>query len=857
MLPSGNVTFLFTDIVGNVLREQHEVLCRLAQGNGGFVFRTDGDVFGIAFHTPDHALTTAITAQEAIADSLSVRMAIHTAQIHPTGDDYFGPPLHRVARILAAANGGQILISDAAREALTREFELKDMGLQTLKDLLEPTRLWQFGSLDFGEIRGLAGIPNNLPVQTTSFVGRKDELNSIKDLFDAHRLVTLLGPGGTGKSRLSLQIAVEQMDQFPDGVWFCEFAALSPGEDIVRTIQSSMGLSDGGASVERLEAFLRNKQCLVILDNCEHVLSQSCVVADAILSHCPTVSLLATSREPLGAKGEHAIRVPTLPIPDIVNGVSLADLDQYGSTALFLDRFSTAAPDYEIAPSEAGTIVQICKRLDGIPLAIELAAARGRAMNLTMIETRLDDRFRLLTGGNRNHLSRQQTLRALIDWSVDLLDPKEKAFFASLAVFSGSWNALAVQKTCRLGEQEAIEMLRAMVDKSLVVFDQQVGRYHMLESIRQYAVEELVACSNWQELRSRHAEHFLDLCMLFDDDGFAVMASAHHLIQTDFENFRAAILWTATGELERAIVSLCRSQYAFYSMGRPNDFARILEPMMESVEKLVSGEVLAHAHFCLARAFNGMGDPRGVAICHAMKSSFESLSPKLRELWRGQIGYSLFCEQRFEDCIDFFENGQPYEELADRHLFYIGQSHACLGRYDEALAAMIAARSRGMGPSDTGGYVINLSGVLMTHLIAGDLSQAIPLALEMNLVATSNKVFPFFRGLVLATFGLQALDSGEESYACACAGGMATLQELSNRISDPIDSLAISAFLERVSELPAAVREPAFACGSRLDWEPWFVSLMSLHAIPIGMPFPELLVGVEQASRSDSMKRAA
>lgn len=878
MLPSGTVTFLFTDIVGSTarwesdaqrmdlaLQNHNTILNKLTAENDGIVFKTVGDAFCIAFTEASQAVSTATAAQTELSqadDPLPVRMAIHTAWIHPTGSDYFGPPLNRVARILSATNGGQILISEAAKDQLNQDFDLKDMGLHTLKDLLEPTRLWQFGHANLGEIKSLSGIPNNLPAQTTSFVGRKDELDKLKNLFKKSRLITLVGPGGTGKSRLSLQIAAEQMDQFPDGVWFCELAPLSADEDIIRAIQTSLGISDGGASIDRLEAFLRRKRCLVILDNCEHVLDQASVVAEALMSRCPTITILTTSREPLGARGETAIRVPTLPIPQATNRVRLEDLDHYGSTALFLDRFSAVAANYSIEESDVKTIIHICKRLDGIPLAIELAAARGRAMNLQMIEKRLDDRFKLLTGGSRNALTRQQTLRALIDWSVDLLGERERAFFVSLAVFSGSWNAVAVEKTCDLDEWETIELLTALVDKSLVVFDHHLERYHMLESIRQYAVEELESLPSSHELRARHAEHFLALCMLFDDNGYAILPSAHHFVQTDYENFRAAVLWTATqpNGLEKAMTSLCRSQYAFYSMGRPDEFARILEPLLEQAENVVSSDVTAKAHFCLTRAYNGMGDLRGVAMCHVMRDSFETLDPKLRELWRGQIGYSLFCEQQFQDCIEFFANGQPTEDLDARHLFYIGQSHACLGRYEEAVAAMLEARSRGMGPEDTGGFVINLSGVLMTHLIAGNLSKALPIALEMNRIATSNKVFPFFRGLVLATFGLQALNVGQASFACACAGGMSTMHDLSNRQSDPIDRLAIEGFLKRVSELPKSVREPAFSAGTRLDWEPWFVELMSLDpdsALKQGMPFPQLLEGVEQEHQPDFVRIAA
>ncbi len=861
MLPSGKVTFLFAEVVGCTDGSQHDahntfhaLLKSLVRGNGGVIFRKVGGTFCIAFSSADHALKVATKAQ-----STQVRMAVHSATTHPVGREYFGQPLDRAARILAVANAGQILVSETAAQQISYKEDLHGLGVHLLKDLLEPAHLWQFGSEYWGEIKSLAGVPHNLPVQTTSFVGRNDELAKIKNLFQKSRLVTLLGPGGTGKSRLSLQAAAEQMDQFPDGVWFCEFAPLNAGEDILGTIQSSMGISDGSTSIDRIEASLRRKQCLVIFDNCEHVLKQAAAVADALLSRCPTLTILTSSREPLGVKGETAIRIPTLPCPDAVQEITLEGLDLYGSTALFFDRFRSAAPGYEFQPDEAKIIVQICKRLDGIPLALELAAARGQAMSLSMIERRLDDRFRLIAGGGRNVLTRQQTLRALIDWSVDLLNEEERNLFVSLGVFNGSWNAAAVEKTCLMSEGKALEMLTAMVNKSLVVFDHSSERYHMLESIRQYAVEELVSSPNWQDLRSRHADHFLELCMLFDDNGYAIQSSAHHVIQTDFENFRGAILWTAKdpATLERAITSLCRAQYAFYSMGRPDEFARLLEPMLEKAQNSVSDEILEHAHFCLTRSYNGMGDARGVAMCHAMRDSFESLTPKLRELWRGQIGYSLFCEQRYQDCIEFFVNGQAHEELDSRHLFYIGQSHACLGRYDEAIAAMLEARMRGMGPEDTGGFVINLAGVLMTFLISGRLNKALPVALEMNRVATGNKVFPFFRGLVLASFGLFAFERGETAFACACAGQMATMQDLSNRTSDPIDQMAIEGFLKQVSELPSAAREPAFAAGGRLNWEPWFVQLMTLEVVPDRFPFSELLAGILEDGTTSELTVAA
>jgi predicted ATPase len=531
MLPSGTVTFLFTDIVGSTARweadpavmrialaEHNTILEAVVSEFGGHLFKTVGDAFCVAFSQPEEALAAAsrVHAQLALASNpLQVRIGIHTGQISPTGNDYFGPPVNKVARIQSVANGGQTLFSDATRGLMPAKLECKDLGSHSLKDLLEPTRLWQLGHEDFAELKSLSSIPNNLPIQSTSFVGRNEEMSQIGGLLEKSRLVTLTGTGGTGKSRLSIQVAAENLNQFPDGIWFCEFAPIADREDVLPILATCLDLPASPDGLrERLLGHLKSKKSLLILDNCEHVLDSVSQLAEQILGQCPTVTLLVTSREPLGSRGETTFRVPSLALPASNERVPIEMLEEFGSTALFLERLATVAPSYRLETQDSPRIAQICRRLDGIPLAIELAAARPRAMTLDQIEKKLDDRFRLLTGGSRNALSRLQTLRALIDWSFRLLNEWERAFFVSLAVFTGGWDLAAAETICSQGledvdEFEVIDLLTALVDKSLVVFDQRTGHYHLLESLRQYGLEQLELVPWALTLRDRHGEVFL------------------------------------------------------------------------------------------------------------------------------------------------------------------------------------------------------------------------------------------------------------------------------------------------------------------------------------------------------------
>ena len=529
----------------------------------------------------EDAVSAARAAHENLGqakDPLKIRIGIHTGSIKPTGDDYFGPPVNKTSRILNAAHGGQTLISESTKALLPKDVLTKDLGSHVLRDLLEPTRIWQLGIGNFAGIKSVSSVPNNLPFQTTSFIGREDDRLRLAELAKRSRLITLTGTGGTGKSRLSLQFAADNLDQYEDGVWFCELALLFEEHDVLRAVADAVKAPEIDGSLEdRLVVFFAGKQALLILDNCEQVLDAASKIAELLIGACPNLSVVATSRERLGARGETAFRVPSLPCPDPARRPTIDDLDHYGSTALFVDRLRVAAPEYRLQPNEALTVSKICQRLDGIPLAIELAAARGRAMTLETIEKRLDDRFRLLTGGSRNALSRQQTLRALIDWSVQLLNETDALFFISLSVFAGSWDIDAAEAICSAAPGspdpvEVLDLLTTLVDKSLVVFERERNRYRMLETMRQYALERLQNEPAALIYRDAHADFYLrkDRLESLDErasNNYDVLAD----FACDYENFRQAVDWKAGKKdgLEQALFALTRASVGFNSLDAP------------------------------------------------------------------------------------------------------------------------------------------------------------------------------------------------------------------------------------------------------------------------------------------------
>lgn len=595
-LPSGTVTFLFTDIEGStklsqqhpdampvLLARHHEILNQSIQKHSGYVFQIVGDSFSAAFHSASGALNAALDAQRSLHNEawspapIKVRMGIHTGTAQVNADNQYSgyATLASTQRIMSAGHGGQILLSGATRElirdALPAETELFDLGEKRLKDLLRPEHLYQLNAsgltTTFPPLKTLDSFPNNLPTQLTSFIGRENEIAELKQELDQHRLVTLTGSGGTGKTRLSLQVAADLLEKFDHGVWFIELAPLTDPDLIPQTILSAIGIIEqpGKTPLEVLKEYLHEKQMLIVLDNCEHLVSASAQVVNALLNAAPKLKIMASSREALGVKGEASYPVPSLSLPDLKHLPEFDQLSQYEAVRLFIDRALLVAPHFVVDKDNAPHIAQICYRLDGIPLAIELAVARIKMLSVEQISTRLGDRFRLLTGGARTALPRQQTLRALIDWSYDILTENERLLLRRLSVFAGGWTLEAAEEVCVGVERDTIspydilDLLTQLVNKSLVVViaeGSQSGetRYRMLETIRQYAREKLLEAGGSEVIRDRHLAYFVKLIEQAEPELYrSNQALWLNKLDDELDNLRMALEWALAIDAESGL----------------------------------------------------------------------------------------------------------------------------------------------------------------------------------------------------------------------------------------------------------------------------------------------------------------
>ena len=538
----GVTTFLFTDIEGSTRlweREpermhaalaQHDAIARASvEQHRGTVVKTIGDGVHAVFADPLDALRATLQLQQALAEpaatngvALRVRCGLHAGVDIRRDNDYYGNAVNRAARIMSTAHGGQILLSqtvtDLVAGRLPREVSLRDLGAVRLRDLTQPEHVYQVIHpalrQDFPALRSLEATPNNLPQQLTSFIGREHELAEVRRQLRQARLLTLVGVGGLGKSRLSLQVAAEALDAYPDGVWFVELAPVTDSRLVPQAVASVLGVKEdaGRPVLDALLKFIHDRRLLVVLDNCEH-LAQACAdLARKLLEAAPHVTILATSRERLNIAGEKAYPLAPFPVPLPQQRLTPEALAQFASVRLFCERAASAQPDFEITVDNAGAVAEICHRLDGIPLALELAAARVRAMSVDKIRERLTDRFKLLSGGDRTALPRQQTLRALIDWSYDLLDPSEQLLFRRLAVFAGGFTLEAAEKVGAgeaIQESDVLDLVTQLVEKSLVALDVERDRYGMLETVRQYAEERLRDASEEVAARERHLAYYL------------------------------------------------------------------------------------------------------------------------------------------------------------------------------------------------------------------------------------------------------------------------------------------------------------------------------------------------------------
>ena len=588
LLPTGTVTLLLADVEGSTRlwetqpEQMTAALARLNQTVSGLIAAHDGvrpveqgegDSFVAAFARASDALAAALEMQRAPLAPIRLRIGVHTGEIQLRDEgNYAGPTINRTARLRDLGHGGQTLLSGATEamvlDGLPCDAWLSDLGTHALRDLPRPERVIQLCHPDlvneFPPLRvSKAIISQRLPIQLTSFVGRQEQLTQVRELLTQSRLLTLTGAGGAGKTRLAIQIAGQLSGEFGDGVWYVDLAPITDPELVPITAARAFGLPDqaGRSTMDTLTRFVADRQMLVVLDNCEHLLDASAALVNALLGAAASLTFVTTSREPIGVPGEVSWRVPSL---------SLAD----EAIELFTDRARHARPDFFVTDDNAAVVSEICARLDGLPLAIELAAARVRALSLAEILDSLHDRFRLLTGGARTAVRRQQTLRASVDWSHALLTEPERVLFRRLAAFLGGFDLDAAQAVAGSGGVEryqVLDQLTLLVDKSLVVTDDSRGRtrYRLLETVRQYALEKLGESGEADAVRTRHRDYYTALAALLDAPAGRDYEQRIEQAETEIDNLRAAFEWSRENSDTALALTLASSlQLLWVTRGR-------------------------------------------------------------------------------------------------------------------------------------------------------------------------------------------------------------------------------------------------------------------------------------------------
>ena len=573
-LPTGTVTLLLADVEGStrlwetqpdamkaaVARLDRTLADAVAAHRGVRpVEQGEGDSFVIAFARAADAVACALTLQQAPLAPIKLRIGLHTGDIQLRDEgNYIGPTINRTSRLRDLAHGGQTVLSGATEplvvDQLPPDVSLTDLGTHALRDLPRPERVVQLCHPDlhndFPPLRTANAVAaERLPVQLTSFVGRQAEMKGIREALADNRLVTLTGAGGAGKTRLAVQVAAELATDFADGVWYVDLAPITDPEVVPVTVARALGLLDqpGEPTIDLLRRSIRDRRMLMLLDNCEHLLDASADLITGLLSGCPALTLLTTSREPIGVAGEVSWRVPSLSLTD-------------EAIELFADRARRTKPDFRVTAANADTVTEICRRLDGLPLAIELAAARVRALSPTELLTSLHDTFRLLTGGARTAVRRQQTLRASVDWSHALLSEPEQALFRRLAVFYGGFDIDAAQAVGGGERYQVLDQLTLLVDKSLVIADDSPHgtRYRLLETVRQYAQEKLHESREGNDVRIRHRDHYTAMAALLGAQADSDHQRRIEQAETELDNLRAAFAWSRESsdtELAMALAS--------------------------------------------------------------------------------------------------------------------------------------------------------------------------------------------------------------------------------------------------------------------------------------------------------------
>ena len=616
------VTFLFTDVEGSTrlweahpqempgaLAQHFRILGDAIEVLGGSAVSDTGDGIFAVFPAPTAAVSAAVAAQRALVGAswgavgpLRVRMGLHTGDADRAHRDFHGPEVNRCARLMATAHGGQVIVSEATyslvRDNAPPGVTFLDLGEHRLKDLARAERIHQVIHPDlpaeFPPLRSLGAFPNNLPAELSSFIGRTVELAAVQEALSRTRLVTLTGAGGAGKTRLGLQVAADRIEHHPDGVWFVDLAGLSDPRLVAQAVVSTLHLPEpaGRPALEALTTHLASRDLLILLDNCEHLITAAAELVDAVLRASPNVRFIATSREPLNVPGEATWRVPSLSLPEEAPDAGLGGSEESEAVALFVERARAADPTFALTPERHLVVATICRRLDGLPLAIELAAARVRALSVEEIAARLNDRFSLLTGGARTALPRQRTLEAAVGWSYDLLAPDERRLFARLSVFAGTFDLAAVEAVCSgdgIPRDQVLDLLAKLVDKSLVSALHVSGRsrYRLLETLRDYARNRLSESPDATTVRDAHTRWAV---------AFAEAAGAQVLgpeqsrwledIAASLDDLRAALEWTLEADDRQTGLRLMVGLRQWWPIGALREARQWLEKLLADPEAI-------------------------------------------------------------------------------------------------------------------------------------------------------------------------------------------------------------------------------------------------------------------------------
>lgn len=626
LLPTGIVTLMLGDVEGSTrMWEDHpqtmaesigslnRIVSEAIGSHNGVrpLEQGEGDSFVAAFSRPTDAVASALEIQrELLAASIRLRIGIHTGEVHlRDASNYAGANVNRAARLRDAGHGGQVIVSAATRDLVIDEppqgVTFVDLGTHHLKDLSRPEHVFQLLHPDlpseFPPLRSLGTFRTNLPVQLTTFVGRTQEMVDLKQLLGQARLVTLTGTGGCGKTRLALQVAAEIVEEHPGGTWLVDLSSISEEEDIATTVAATMGVVETplASPAERIAEHINDKKTLLLLDNCEHVLGGSASLVVELLHSAAGARILTTSREPLRAEGEIVWRVPSLQMPSTAGSGRIEGLAECEAVQLFVDRARRARHNFELTDENARAVAKICGRLDGIPLAIELAAAQVRALTPTQIESALSDRFRLLTGGARTVVPRQQTLRASVDWGHALLEDKERILLRRLAVFSGGFRLTDAEAVCAgngLHPYEVLGSLIGLVDRSLVIMDDtgDEPRYRMLETIRSYAAERLREAEEQDEVALRHRDWYLDLLERSAPSGEPDLPAMLAIADREYANFISALEWSRAHGDVQAMARMAHLLTPYWQMHGPRAPGRDWIALGLAQRESMSPEMVAH-----------------------------------------------------------------------------------------------------------------------------------------------------------------------------------------------------------------------------------------------------------------------